>query len=176
MKSVAYLINHISFGVIGFQIPQNKMESLLSTPHLLNLKPRVFGCMVYAHIPKVMRSKLDPFAKQCVLVGYSKFQKGYRCYDPQHQKLHVTMDTSFQELEPYYSRVHLGLLFRRRITMKKTKIYLSWRKMEGPLKEILREHDQVLSQAIVLTWNYVQTIDYSTMNPLCLQSCPCLHH
>ena len=39
----------------------------------------------------------------CFFVGYSEFQKGYRCYDPQTRKLHVTLDASFRELEPYYS-------------------------------------------------------------------------
>lgn len=63
----------------------------------------MFGCTVYVHVPKVLRSKLDPCAKRCVFVGYSEFQKGYRCYDPQTRKLHVTLDTSFRELEPYYS-------------------------------------------------------------------------
>ena len=38
-----------------------------------------------------------------MVVGYSEFQKGYRCYDPQTQKLHVTLDASFHETEPYYS-------------------------------------------------------------------------
>ena len=38
-----------------------------------------------------------------MFVGYSEFQKGYRCYDPHHRKLHVTLDASFRESEPYYS-------------------------------------------------------------------------
>ena len=95
VKSAAYLINRIPSSAIEFQSPQQKMESLLSVPHLPNLEPRVFGCTVYVHIPKVLRSKLDPCAKRCVFVGYSEFQKGYRCYDPHHQKLHVTLDASF---------------------------------------------------------------------------------
>ena len=69
--------------VIDFQTPQQKLQSLLSIPHLPNLEPRVFGCTVYVHIPKILRNKLDPCAKRCVFVGYSEFQKGYRFYDPQ---------------------------------------------------------------------------------------------
>ena len=102
MKSVAYLINLTPSQVIDFQTPQQKLQSLLSIPHLSNLEPRVFGCTVYVHIPKILRNKLDPCAKRCVFVGYSEFQKGYRCYDPQTRKLHVTLDASFRELEPYY--------------------------------------------------------------------------
>ena len=103
MKSAAYLINRTPSRVIDFQTPQQKVQSLLSIPHLPNLEPRVFGCTVYVHIPKILRNKLDPCAKRCVFVGYFEFQKGYRCYDPQTRKLHVTLYASFRELEPYYS-------------------------------------------------------------------------
>ena len=103
MKSAVYLINRTPSQVIDFQTPQQKLQSLLSIPHLPNLEARVFGCTVYVHIPKILRNKLDPCAKQCVFVGYSEIQKGYRCYDPQTRKLHVTLDASFRELEPYYS-------------------------------------------------------------------------
>ena len=102
VKSTAYLINRTPSQVIDFQTPQHKLQSLLSIPHIPNLEPRVFGCIVYVHIPKILRNKLDPCAKRCVFVGYSEFQKGYRCYDPQTRKLHVTLDAYFRELEPYY--------------------------------------------------------------------------
>ena len=103
VKFAAYLINRTPSRVIDFQTPQQKLQSLLSIPHLLNLEPRVFGCTVYVHIPKILRNKLDQCAKRCVFVGYSEFQKRYRCYDPQTRKLHVTLDASFRELKPYYS-------------------------------------------------------------------------
>ena len=104
VKSAGYLINRTPSRVLDFQTPQQKMQSLLSVPHLPNLEPRIFGCTVYAHIPKGLRTKLDPCAKRYVFIGYSELQKGYRCYDPQTKKLHVTLDASFHELEPYYSR------------------------------------------------------------------------
>ena len=75
VKSAAYLINRTPSQVIDFQTPQHKLQSLLSIPHLPNLEPRVFGCTVYVHIPKILRNKLDPCAKRCVFVGYSEFQK-----------------------------------------------------------------------------------------------------
>ena len=89
------------------------MEILLSVPHVPNLNPRVFGCTVYVHIPKILRSKLDPCAKRCVFLGYSEFQKGYRCYDPYNWKLHVTLDVSFWESESYYSGGVLGPSLQR---------------------------------------------------------------
>ena len=103
VKSAGYLINRTPSRVLDCQTPQQKMQSLLSVPHLPNLEPRIFGCIVYAHIPKSLRTKLDPCAKRCVFIGYSDLQKGYRCYDPHTKKLYVTLDVSFHELEPYYS-------------------------------------------------------------------------
>ena len=96
VKSAAYLINRTPSQVIDFQTPQQKLQSLLSIPHLPNLEPRVFRCTVYVHIPKILRNKLDPCEKRCVFVGYSEFHKGYRCYDPQTRKLHVTLDAYFR--------------------------------------------------------------------------------
>ncbi|XP_061343024.1 uncharacterized protein LOC133289168 [Gastrolobium bilobum] len=101
--SAAYLINRTPSSALHFKTPQQTLESYFSIPHISNLEPRVFGCTVYVHIPKVLRKKLDPCAKKCVFVGYSNVQKGYRCYDPVLHKMHVSMDVSFQELEPYYS-------------------------------------------------------------------------
>ena len=69
VKSTVYLINRTLTSVIEFQTPQQKMQSLLPIPYLLKLEPRVFGCTVYVHVPKVLRSKLDPCAKRCVFVG-----------------------------------------------------------------------------------------------------------
>ena len=42
---------------------------------------RVFGCMVYSHIPKDERNKLNPKAR-CMFLSYGDVTKGYRLYDP----------------------------------------------------------------------------------------------
>lgn len=36
------------------------MQPLRSIPYLSNLEPRIFCCTFYAHIPKALRTKLDP--------------------------------------------------------------------------------------------------------------------
>lgn len=102
VKSATYLINRVSSRFINFETPQQKLNSLCSLPHLPNLDPMVFGCTVYTHIPNALRGKLDQCARRCVFVGYSEFQKGYWCYDPQNKKLYVTPNTYFRESEPYY--------------------------------------------------------------------------
>ena len=42
---------------------------------------RVFGCAVYAHIPKDERGKFDSKARKCILLGYGQKTKGYRLFD-----------------------------------------------------------------------------------------------
>ena len=108
VKSAIYIINRVPSRVINFQTPHQKLQSFFDTPHHPNLEPRTFGCTVYVHIPKVLRNKLDPCAQHCVFIGYSDFQKGYRCYCPQTRKLHVSLDVSFRETTPYYLAVGLG--------------------------------------------------------------------
>ncbi|CAL9010681.1 unnamed protein product [Prunus brigantina] len=39
---------------------------------------------------------------RCVFIGYSSTQKGYKCYHPPTQKVHVTLDVTFHEEVPYY--------------------------------------------------------------------------
>ena len=42
---------------------------------------RVFGCDVYAHIPKDERGKFDAKARKCIFMGYGRETKGYRLYE-----------------------------------------------------------------------------------------------
>lgn len=49
-------------------------------PDVSHLK--VFGCIAYVHLPDELRTKLDPKAEKCVLIGSSLEQKGYMCHNP----------------------------------------------------------------------------------------------
>jgi len=49
----------------------------LEVSHLI-----IFGCLVYVHVPKEKRSKLDPSRKNGIFVGYSDSSKGYRVHFP----------------------------------------------------------------------------------------------
>ena len=63
----------------------------------------MFGCIAYVHVLDEVRSKLDPKAEKCVLVGYSEEQKGYRCYNPLTKKIVVSRDVIFDELGSWYN-------------------------------------------------------------------------
>jgi hypothetical protein len=49
-------------------------------PNVENL--RIFGCLVYSHIPNDKRNKLEPSGKKGIFVGYNDSSKSYRIYIP----------------------------------------------------------------------------------------------
>ena len=57
---------------------------------------RTFGCVVYAHVAKDERNKLDTKARKCIFMGYSTDTKGYRLYDPKCVKV-FSRDVVFNE-------------------------------------------------------------------------------
>jgi hypothetical protein len=54
-------------------------------PNVENL--RIFGCLVYSHIPKDKRNKLEPSGKKGIFMGYSDSAKAYRIYIPEKHKI-----------------------------------------------------------------------------------------
>ena len=48
-------------------------------------------------------SKLDPKSLKCIFLGYSRVQKGYRCYCPSLRRYLVTADVTFLE-NAYFSQ------------------------------------------------------------------------
>ena len=58
---------------------------------------RVFGCDVYAHVPKDERAKLDPKARKCILLGYGDTTKGYRLYNSESGKVFHSRDVRFNK-------------------------------------------------------------------------------
>ncbi|GJY95774.1 retrovirus-related pol polyprotein from transposon TNT 1-94 [Tanacetum coccineum] len=47
-------------------------------------------------------TKLDPKSLKCALLGYSRIQKGYRCYSPQLHCYLISSDVTFHEDLPYF--------------------------------------------------------------------------
>ena len=69
-------------------------------PNLAHL--RIFGSIVYVHVPKEKRRKLDAKAEKCILVSYSDEQKGYKCYNPRTKEVRVSRYVVFDELASWY--------------------------------------------------------------------------
>ncbi|CAL9025054.1 unnamed protein product [Prunus brigantina] len=100
--AAAYLINRTPSRVLDFQTPLDVLCAHTPPVSVSKLPPKVFGCVAYVHVYSHQRRKLDPCALRCVFIGYSTTQKGYKCYHPPSQKVHVTLDVTFHEEVPYY--------------------------------------------------------------------------
>jgi hypothetical protein len=94
IATAVYIMNRTPTVTVHGMTPEEKFTS--KKPDVSHL--RVFGCIVYVHVPKEKRSKLDPKAKKCIFIGYSSEQKGYRCFNPSTQKLQVSKDVVFNEM------------------------------------------------------------------------------
>ena len=104
VASAVYLINRMPSNVLNFQTPLQVLSSHVPISSVLNLPPKIFGCVAFVHIQKHQRSKLEPCAERCVFVGYGQNQKGYKCLNPISQKLFVTMDVTFIETESFFRK------------------------------------------------------------------------
>ena len=80
-RTAVYVQNRISHSALGFKI----LEEIFigKKPKVSHLK--IFGCLVYIHIPKEKRTKLDPSGKKGIFVGYNDQLKAYRVYILDHR-------------------------------------------------------------------------------------------
>jgi len=64
-------------------------------PEVSHLK--IFGCLVYVHIPKEKRTKLDPSEKKGIFVGHCEVSKAFRIYIPGFHDMEISRDVTFDE-------------------------------------------------------------------------------
>ena len=92
----------MSSSVLHDQIPHS---ILLPTQPLFYLPPRVFGCICFVHILTPRQDKLSAKATKCVFLGYSRLQRGYRCYSPDTNRYFISADVTFFEDSSFFSSV-----------------------------------------------------------------------
>jgi transposase InsO family protein len=65
-RTSVYVHNILSHSALGFKT----LEDIFSRkkPEVTHLK--IFGCLVFVHVPKEKRTKLDPSGKKGIFVGY----------------------------------------------------------------------------------------------------------
>ena len=85
--------------VLHAQIPHSL---LFPDQPLYFLPPRVFGCTCFVHILTPRQDKLSAKATKCIFLGYSRLQKGYRCYSPQTHRYFLSADVTFFEDFPFF--------------------------------------------------------------------------
>ncbi|RVW98549.1 Retrovirus-related Pol polyprotein from transposon RE1 [Vitis vinifera] len=98
--TACYLINRMPSSVLHDQIPHSLL--FLDQP-LYFLPPRVFGCTCFVHILTPGQDKLSAKAMKCLFLGYSRFQKGYRCYSLETHQYFISADVTFFEDSPFFS-------------------------------------------------------------------------
>lgn len=103
IATATYLTNHLPSKPLNYKTPLATLSSFVTLPSSHSLPPRIFGCVVFVHLPKQSRTKLEPRAIKCVFVGYGVNKKGYRCFDPVHNRMYTTMDCDFFEDTFYHT-------------------------------------------------------------------------
>ncbi|KAK2380773.1 putative mitochondrial protein [Trifolium repens] len=98
--TACHLINRMPSSVLDNEIPY----SLLFPKDPLYVVPlRVFGSTCFVHDLSPGRDKLSARAVKCVFLGYSRTQKGYRCYSPSTHRFYVSADVTFFEDTPFFA-------------------------------------------------------------------------
>ncbi|RDX90909.1 hypothetical protein CR513_27180, partial [Mucuna pruriens] len=101
--TATYLINRLPTRVLNSISPIKHMLSFFpSSPLMLSLPSRVFGCVVFVHSHNPHHGKLDPRAVKCVFIGYLSNKKGFKSYHPLSHQLFVLMDITFHEIQSYF--------------------------------------------------------------------------
>ena len=76
-------------------------QTLFPHKYLFPIEPLVFGCTCYVRDVRPHVSKLDPKSLKCIFLGYSRVQKGYRCYCPSLRRYLISADVTFLEGTPF---------------------------------------------------------------------------
>jgi hypothetical protein len=104
LATATYLTNRLPSKPLAYKTPLATLGSFVPLPSHHSLPPRIFGCVVFVHLPKQCRTKLEPRALKCVFVGYGVHKKGYSCFVPVHNRMYTTMDCDFFEDHFYYTQ------------------------------------------------------------------------
>jgi hypothetical protein len=64
-------------------------------PKVSHLK--IFGCLVFIHIPREKRNKMEPFKKKGIFVGYCEVSKAFIIYILGQHHIKISRDVTFDE-------------------------------------------------------------------------------
>lgn len=93
IATACYLQNRMPTISVQNQTPYQAWTG--KAPDLKHL--RVFGSIAYAHQPSEKRQKLDARALEYTMIGYSSESKGYKLWDDNKKRIHISRDVVFDE-------------------------------------------------------------------------------
>ena len=94
VSKACFFINRMPSSILNWATP---FQTLFSHKSLFPIKPRIFGCTCFVRDVRPHVSKLDPKSLKCIFLGYSRVQKGYRCYCPCLRNYLVSTYVTFLE-------------------------------------------------------------------------------
>ena len=92
-NAVVYVQNQLSHSALGLKTSEEMFTK--KKPEVSHLK--IFGCLVFIHILKEKRNKLEPLGKKGTFVGYCEVSKAFRIYIPGHRHIEISRDVTFDE-------------------------------------------------------------------------------
>ena len=92
-RTVMYVQNCTPHKVLENKTPKEVFSR--KKPEVIHL--RIFDCLVYIHISKEKRTKLDPSGRKGIFVGYSESSKAYIIYLLGFKKIDIKNNVTFDE-------------------------------------------------------------------------------
>ncbi|CAH9142653.1 unnamed protein product [Cuscuta epithymum] len=94
VSTSCFLINRMPSSVLDGKAPY---QCLFPNKELFPIPPKTFGCTCFVRDVNPHRTKLDPKSLKCIFLGYSRVQKGYRCFCLSTGRYLISIDVSFHE-------------------------------------------------------------------------------
>ena len=98
--TAGYLINRMPSSILNNKVPH---FLLFPKEPLYKIPLRIFGSICFVHDLSLGLDKLSTCAIKCIFLGYSRVQKGYRCYSPSTHRFYISADVTFFEDTPYFN-------------------------------------------------------------------------
>ncbi|KAL0533503.1 hypothetical protein IC582_027535 [Cucumis melo] len=125
VSTACFLINRMPSSLLNGEIPY---RVLFPTKSLFPIAPKIFGCVCFVRDIRPHHTKLDSKSLKCIFLGYSRVQKGYRCYCPTLKRYLVSPDV--------FSRIHL-LLHHHRVRVRGRMTIFLYMRLPLPLMRLL---------------------------------------
>jgi hypothetical protein len=75
-------------------------------PEVIHFK--IFGCLLFVHVPKENMKTLDPYVWKGIFFGYSDTSKDYKIYIPSQWKVEINRDVTFNENATFSKSKQIG--------------------------------------------------------------------
>jgi hypothetical protein len=86
-STIVYVQNRSPHKILGNKTPEEVFTG--KKPEASHL--RIFGCLVYIHVPKEKRTKLEPSGKKGTFVGYNETSKAYIIYILDQRQIEINL-------------------------------------------------------------------------------------